>query len=346
MAFTVVVTDHDFADLEPEERVLRPLGARLQVLAGGDRGALAAALERADAVINQMVPLDAGLIAAMRRCLLIVRYGVGYDTIDVAAATEAGICVANVPDYGTQEVALHAVALMLALHRRLPVYDAALREGRWLKGRQAGAPIARMKGLTFGIVGFGRIGRAAAAHAASLGMHRLTYDPYVSRSSAMELGAVLVDYQTLLRQSDFVSFHTPLSPETRHLLGAPEIRQMKHSAIVVNTSRGPVVDTAALAAALHEGRLGGAGLDVFETEPLPPDHPIRTAPNTILTPHVAWYSTESTAALKRRVAEEVARAAQGDWPRSLVNPEVRPRARLGRPGPAAPARGQHLNTAE
>lgn len=328
MGFTAVITDHSFPTLEPEEQVLHPLGIQLEVLKAPDRHALKSALGRADAVINQSIPLDAELIGAMSRCLLIVRYGVGFDSIDLAAATHAGICVANVPDYGTQEVALHAISLMLAVHRRLLIYDAALRQGQWLSGPRVVPPIPRLKGTTLGIVGLGRIGRAVAAHAESLGMHRLTYDPYVSRSSAMEVGAVLVDYGTLLRQADFVTFHTPLTAETRHLLGEREIQQMKPGAVVINTSRGAVVDTTALAKALQGGRLGGAGIDVFEQEPLKPNHPLRTAPNTILTPHVAWYSEDATRTLKRRVAEEVARVAQGEWPRSLVNPEVRASARL------------------
>lgn len=328
MGFTAVITDHNFPTLEPEERVFRPLGIQLEVLRAPDRHALRSALGRADAVINQSLPLDAELIGAMSRCLVIVRYGVGYDSVDLTAATQAGICVANVPDYGTQEVALHAISLMLAVHRRLLIYDAALRQGRWLSGPQVVPPIPRLKGMTLGIVGLGRIGRAVAAHAESLGMHRLTYDPYVSRSSAMEVGAVLVDYGTLLRQADFVTFHTPLTAETQHLLGEREIQQMKPGAAVINTSRGAVVDTTALAKALQAGRLAGAGIDVFDQEPLKPNHPLRTTPNTILTPHVAWYSEDATRTLKRRVAEEVARVAQGEWPRSLVNPEVRATARL------------------
>ena len=328
MGFTVVITDHDFPNLEPEERVLRPLGIQLEVVNAGDRSKLRSAVGRADAVINQFAPLDAEVIAAMPKCLLIVRYGVGFDGIDIDAATQAGICVANVPDYGTQEVALHAISLLLAVHRRLVTYDSALRQGRWLKGPQVVPPIPRLKGLTLGIVGFGRIGRAVAAHADSLGMQRLTYDPYISRSSAMEVGAILVDYATLLRQADFVTLHVPLSAETRHLLGKQEISQMKPGAAVINTSRGAVVDTVALAAALQDGRLAGAGIDVFEHEPLKANHPLRAAPNTILTPHVAWYSEEATQTLKRRVAEEVARVAQGQWPRSLVNPDVRAHARL------------------
>lgn len=328
MGFTAVITDHDFPNLEPEERVLRPLGIELEVLKAADRHALRSALRRADAVINQFVTLDAELIGVMSRCLLIVRYGVGYDGVDLAAATQAGICVANVPDYGTQEVALHAFSLLLAVHRRLLIYDAELREGRWLKGPQVAPPIPRLKGLTLGIVGFGRIGRGVAVLAESFGLHRLTYDPYISRSTAIEAGAVLVDYRTLLRQSDFVTFHTPLTPETRHLLGEREIQQMKPRAVVINTSRGGVVDTAALANALRAGRLAGAGIDVFEQEPLKSNHPLRSAPNTVLTPHVAWYSEEATHTLKRRVAEEVARVAQGEWPRSLVNLDVRATARL------------------
>ncbi len=331
MAFLAVITDHDFPTLEPEERVLRPLGIRLQALSSQDRDHMRTALARADAVLNQFAQIDAETIAGMPRCLLIVRYGVGYDTVDVAAATQAGICVANVPDYGTQEVALHAVSLLLALHRRLPQYEAALRQGQWLRGPRVVPPLHRLRGLTVGIVGLGWIGRAVAAYVASFDVHCQAYDPYVSRRAANDAGAALVDYRTLLRQSDFITFHTPLTDETRGLLGEDELRMMKPGAIVVNTSRGPVVDTIAVAGALADGRLAGAGIDVFEEEPLPPDHPLRTTPNTILTPHVAWYSEESTLALKRGVAEEVARAARGEWPRSLVNPEVRETARLRRP---------------
>jgi len=328
MAFVAVITDHDFPSLAPEEQVLRPLGIRLEVLPSANRTDVKSILGRADAVINQFAELDAELIGAMSRALVIVRYGVGYDTVDVAAATRAGICVANVPDYGTQEVALHAVSLLLAVHRRLLQYDAAIRQGRWLKGAQVVPPIPRLKGLMLGIVGLGRIGRAVAAYAGPLGLHVLTYDPYISRSAAIDAGAVLVDYQTLLRQADFVTFHVPLTDETRHMLGDGEIELMKPGAVLINTSRGAVVDTGALARALHAGRLAGAGMDVFEQEPLRANHPLRSAANTILTPHVGWYSEESTLALKRRVAEEVARVAQGEWPRSLVNPEVKETARM------------------
>jgi D-3-phosphoglycerate dehydrogenase / 2-oxoglutarate reductase len=328
--FTVIVTDYNFPSLETEEGILRPLGIRLEAFRWADRATLTEVLSRADAVLNQAVPLDADLISMMSRCLLIVRYGVGYDGIDVEAATRAGICVANVPDYGTQEVALHAVSLLLAVHRRLSVFDAAVRRHRWPTGPEAVPPIPRLAGLILGIVGFGRIGRAVAAYAGSFGLRLLMYDPYVSAAAAQETGVVSADYDSLLRRSDFVTFHTPLTADTRHMLGERELRIMKPGAVVVNTSRGAVVDTGALAAALHSGRLAGAGIDVFEDEPIEASHPLRTAPRTILTPHVAWYSEGALQALQRSVAEDVARASRGEWPRSLVNPAVRPVARLGR----------------
>lgn len=330
MPFLAVITDHDFPNLDDEDDVFRPLGIEMRVANAKDRRALLAEVAAADALMNEYAAVDAEVIAAMPRCLAIVRYGVGVDTIDLQAATAAGICVANVPDYGTQEVALHAFTLVLAVHRRLRTYDAALRAGRWMPGPAVTPPVHRLRGQTLGIVGLGRIGRMLAAYAAPLGMQLLAFDPYLTRTAAAEAGATLVDYGTLLRQSDVVSFHAPLHTETRHLLGEEEISLLKPGAIVVNTSRGAVIDTAALARALREGRLGGAGLDVFEGEPLPADHPLREAPNTILTPHVAWYSEEARRALKRSVAEEVARVAQGEWPRSLVNADVRPHARLTR----------------
>lgn len=330
MAFVAVITDHDFPNLDEEEEVLRPLGIELRLANRNDRRAFLMEIAAADALMNEYAPVDAGMIGAAERCLAIVRYGVGVDTVDLDAATKAGICVANVPDYGTQEVALHAVSLMLAVHRRLRTFDAALRAGRWMLGPTVTPPIHRLRGQTLGLVGFGRIGRMVAGYAAPFGVHLLTYDPYVSRTAAGEAGATLVDYGTLLRQSDIISFHAPLGAETRHLLGEEELRMLKPTAIVVNTSRGGVIDTAAVARALREGRLGGAGLDVFEGEPLAADHPLREAPNTILTPHIAWYSEEARRTLKRSVAEEVARVARGEWPRSLVNTDVRSHARLTR----------------
>jgi D-3-phosphoglycerate dehydrogenase len=329
MPFLAVITGHDFPNLDDEEEVLRPAGIELRVADPKDRAFLAE-VAAADALMNEYSPVDAALIGAAQKCLAIVRYGVGVDNVDLEAATKAGICVANVPDYGTQEVALHAFSLLLAVHRRLRTYDTAVRAGRWMVGPAVTPPIHRIRGQTLGIVGFGRIGRSVAAYAAPLGVHLLTYDPYVSRTAAGEAGATLVDYATLLRQSDILSFHAPLGSETHHLLGEEEIRMLKPTAIVINTSRGAIIDTAALARALREGRLAGAGLDVFEREPLAADHPLRETPNTILTPHVAWYSEEARRALKRSVAEEVVRVSRGEWPRSLVNTDVRSHARLAR----------------
>ena len=320
--------EHTYSTLEPEERVLLPLGVKMISVDLRDPDRRRDALAEAHAVLSQLSPIDADMIRRMPRCLAIVRYGVGYDSVDVAAATEAGICVVNVPDYGTQEVALHALTLLLAVHRRIAHYDGDVRRRRWPRGPDVRPPIRRLSGRTLGIVGLGRIGKVLAGYAVPLGVHVLAYDPYITRTAAINAGAVLVDYGTLLRQSDFISYHTPLNEETRHLLGEAELRLVKRDAVVANTSRGPVVDTAALAAALREGRLGGAALDVFEEEPLGADHPLREAPNTILTPHVAWYSEEAQETLKRSAAEEVARVARGEWPRSVVNPEVRERARF------------------
>jgi D-3-phosphoglycerate dehydrogenase / 2-oxoglutarate reductase len=328
--FLAVVTDHDFPNLDDEEQILRPIGIELRVADRNDRRAFMAAVGAAEALLSQYAPIDAPMIAAAQRCLAILRYGVGVDTIDLDAATKAGICVANVPDYGTQEVALHALSLMLAVHRRLRVFDASVRGGRWIAGPTVTPPIHRLRGQTLGIVGFGRIGRTLGAYAAALGVHVLAYDPYITRTAAGEAGATLVDYGTLLRQSDIISFHAPLTDETRHMFGEQELRILKPSAIVINTARGGIVDTNAVARALREGRLAGAGLDVFEEEPLPANHLLREAPNTFLTPHVAWYSEEARRALKRSVAEDVARVARGEWPRSLVNPDVRSHARLTR----------------
>lgn len=270
----------------------------------------------ADALIIGFVPITARVMDALPRLRCVVRYGVGYETIDVPAAAARGIQVANVPDYCIPEVADHAMALLLALARKVIPLDASVRRGEWAT-LKAAKPAHRIEGQTLGLIGMGRIGSAVVRRALGFGMRVVAHDKYLSPERAQAVGATLVDFDTLLREADFISIHTPLTPETRHLINAETIDKMKPSAYLINVARGAIVDTLALADALQRGKLAGAALDVFEQEPLPDDHPIRNAPNVILHPHAAWYSEEAMIQLQVNAAEEVARALRGE---PLKNP--------------------------
>ena len=261
-----------------------------------------------------------------QRCKIIVRYGVGTDNVDVDAATEAGIIVGHVPAYCIDEVSTHAVALLLACVRHLVRTHQKMEKGHWEVNRDD--PIYRMEGRTLGLVGFGNIGQAVARKFSGWGVKLLAADPFVDASQVGRLGVKLVSFETLCAESDFVSLHCPLLPETRRLIDRRALGLMKPGAILINTARGPVVDSKALLEALDAGHVACAGLDVFEEEPLPPDSPLRSHPRVILTDHVAWYSEESQIQLQRTAAEEMVRVCTGGLPLSLANPQVL--RRLGR----------------
>jgi D-3-phosphoglycerate dehydrogenase len=275
-----------------------------------------AALERAtgaDAVLlGARFQFTAARLAKLERCRVIVRYGVGVDNVDLAAARAQGILVCSVPDYCVEEVATHAIALLLALHRQLIPY--AKRAATGQLGIDVAQPIRRLSTLTLGVVGFGRIGRETASRAAALGMRIVAYDPFLDESAIRTGGAEPRTLDALFAESDVVSLHVPLNDATRNLLDSVQIGLMKPGALLINVGRGGLVDEAALAGALASGHLGGAGLDVTTTEPLPSGHPLLSAPNTILTPHVAWYSTGAQRDLQVKAAEEVARVLRGEPP--------------------------------
>jgi len=251
-------------------------------------------------------------LASLKLCRVIVRYGVGVDNVDLAAATARGITVSCVPDYCVEEVATHAIALLLSLHRQLDAYSFRARGGQL--GIDGVHPIRRLSTLTFGVVGFGRIGRETATRAEALGMRILAYDPFLEDAAIRRFGAEPRPLDSLLAESDAVSLHVPLTEATRDLLGRDRIALMKTGALLINVGRGGLVDETALAEALASGRLGGAGLDVTSVEPLPPGHPLLSAANTILTPHVAWYSTGAQRELQVKAAEEASRVLRGQAP--------------------------------
>lgn len=315
--FVVAVTDSVFPNLDPEREVLAGLDVDLRVAQARTPAEVAEVARGADAVLNCYAPIPADVIAGLDRCRVIARYGIGVDTVDLAAATARGIPVTNVPDYCIDEVSDHALGLLLALARKIPYLDRAVRAGEWEMRRAI--PIRRIRGRTLGLVGFGKIPRALAPKAQALGLAVLATDPYVRAADAAAAGVRLVDFDRLLAESDFISVHAPLTGETRGMFGAAAFAAMKPTAYLINTARGPLIDHDALVDALRQGRIAGAGLDVTPIEPLPSESPLRRMENVILTPHTAFYSEESLRELQTKAAEEVARALRGEPLRSVVN---------------------------
>nr|WP_325249037.1 C-terminal binding protein [Amylibacter sp.] len=263
--------------------------------------------------------VTAAILDACPNLKLVVRYGVGVDNIDLAAATERGIYVANVPDYGAEnEVSEHALALYLAVQRRVVLRDQQLRAGGWGIGQAA--PIPSRENAVLGLIGCGRIGLETARKFRVFGFDRvLAFDPFLNPDTAKAANVDLVDLETLCKTADVINLHAPLTPQTRHIVDAAHIALMKPTTIVINVARGGLLDETALAQALTEGRLFGAGIDVFEQEPVAPDNPLLTAPNTTLSDHTAWYSERSVKVLQQNAAHEVLRVLRGGTPLNWVN---------------------------
>lgn len=305
--FKVLVSDQVFPDLTIERELLGAIGADLLVADGSAADVIRQGAD-ADALLNTYLPIDAQVISVLKRCRIIARYGIGFDNVDLAAAKTAGITVTNVPDYCVEEVAAHAVAMILSLLRKLPEADARLRAGGWgIEGLQ---PIPRISGLTFGLVGYGRIARQVAAVVQSLGAALVVHDPYVAAGPGMP---ALVSLEELARRSDVVSIHVPLTPETQGLVNRTFLDLLSPSAILVNTSRGKLVVLDDLVTALRTGRLAGAGLDVFDQEPVEVSR-IEGVPNLIVTPHLAYYSEQSLAELQRKATTQVVKVLSGAEP--------------------------------
>jgi D-3-phosphoglycerate dehydrogenase len=314
-----VITDHHYTDIGSATRVLEQAGVELVVGAcRGEDDALVLGRD-ADAVINQHVAISARMLDAWPRCRGVVHFGKGVDNIDVAAATERGIWVANVRDANRDEVSNHVLALLLAWARGLVAFDRDVRRGEW--SYRSAVPRHRLAGQVLGIVGFGDIGRALAAKAHGLGLTVLA----CSRHAVAADGVTWVALDELLRRADYVSIHVPLTPATAGLIGARELSSMKRSAFLINTSRGGVIDQKALVTALRARRIAGAGLDVTEPEPPAADDPLLALDNVILTPHAAWYSEESREHVTVQAAREVVRILHDEPPVSAVNAEVVPR---------------------
>lgn len=310
----VVALDDGYAAYDQEEALLGAEGARFEVRpCRRDEDAAAASVVDADVVLVRESPVSRRVIEAMTRCRAVIRYGIGVDNIDQAAARERGIMVANVPDYGTDEVSSQAVALALAVSRRIGLHDAEVRAGRWSTGVLQ--PMVRLRGRTLGLVGFGRIARMTLDKLAGFGFGRvLVHDP----KTDMPPGVERTDLDTLFAEADVISLHAPLNDHTKHMVDARRIALMRPTALLVNTARGGLVDTQALYEALRERRILGAGLDVFEQEP-PGAHPLFGLDNVVVTNHMGWYSEEAMRELQLKTAQEAVRVLRGEQPLHWLN---------------------------
>ena len=314
----IVVTDHTFPDLATEEAVATAAGATLVGAQTKDPARLAAAVADADAVITQFAPVNADVIGAMQRARAIVRYGIGVDNVDLAAARSHGIPVCNIPDYCIDEVADHTLAFILALTRQVPSQSRLVHDGEW---KLAAPPAAfrTLAGMTCGVVGFGRIGRGVVRRLVAFGGRVLVSDPVASADAISAIGAHAVPLQRLLTESDLVTLHCPSLPETKGMINASTLATAKPGLLLVNLSRGDLVDPDALVAALDSGHVAGAALDVFAPEPIPAGHPILGRSNVILAPHVASVSAAAVHRLRTTAAELAVAALQGGPLPSIVN---------------------------
>jgi D-3-phosphoglycerate dehydrogenase len=316
----VVVTDHLFASMDEERDLLARLDAELVEGQCREEAETLVLSRDADAILNTYAPITATVIGALEKCRVIVRFGIGVDNVAVDAATERGIMVANTSDYCIEEVADHAMAMLLACARGLFAGASVARQAAW--NFQQLPPLARIRGQTLGLLGVGRIGSAVAARANGFGLRVLAYDPFVKEEAIRQIQVERVDLERLLRQSDFVSLHCPLNAETFGLISDDAFMNMKPTAYLINVARGKIVDQAALCRALAARRIAGAALDVLETEPPNPDDPIVHMDNVIITPHSAWYSEQSRLDMRRRAVGQVISVLKGELPYSLVNREV------------------------
>ena len=317
---TVAVTDHLFPSMDDEARMFREMDAELVI--GQCRGEddVIALCRHADAILNTYARMTPRVIEGLERCKVIVRFGIGYDNVDVETATRCGIMVANTTEYCIDEVADQAMAMLLACARGLFPAGRIARDGTWELAKMP--VLRRLRGQTLGLVGIGQIGKAVAARAHGFGLRVLASDPYVDEAAARELGAELTDLDTLLAASDYVSVHVPLMPATEGMMNAEVFAKMKPTAFLINVARGRIVNQADLVSAVQRGGIAGAGLDVLEREPPEADDAVTDLDNVILTPHSAWYSEEARADMRRRAVGQVVSVLKGELPYSLINREV------------------------
>lgn len=322
-----------------ELEALAPV-ADIHEVKGGTEEEFIEGARDAEAIITTWgMRINKNIISNLKKCVVIGVGSVGVDMVDVEAATEAGIVVTNTPDIFIEEVADHALMLILAVARRVKEEDQLACGGEWFKGRPILTQIPRLWGQTLGLISFGNVARAVARRAKPFGFHIIAHDPYVTELKMTGEGVEPVSLRELLKRSDYISMHPPLNEETHHMLSTEDFKAMKNTAVIINTGRGPTIDESALIEALQNGEIAAAGLDVLETEPPDPDNPLLKMANVIITPHVASATARMWPETRRRVGREVALALTGRWPRSCVNPMVLPRVPLERWQPYPMERG-------
>ncbi|RSL35355.1 C-terminal binding protein [Salibacterium salarium] len=319
--FKVLVTDYTYDTLSPEKEVLATVDAELITAQCRTEEDVIEMAQGVDGIISQYAPISEKVIQSLDNCKVIARYGVGFDTIDVKAATEKGMMVSNVTDYCAEEVSNHAFALLLASARKIVQLHESVQNEKW--DAKIMKPVYRLSEQTLGLVGFGNIPQMLAKKAQAFGLDIITYDPFASADVAASMGVRIVELDELCHESDFISVHPPLNKHTQGMLSDDQFKKMKKEAFVINTARGPVIDEAALIRALQAGEIAGAGLDVLETEPISQDNPLLEMDNVILNPHAAFYSAESETELKQKTAQNVADVLQGNFPTYLVNLELK-----------------------
>jgi D-3-phosphoglycerate dehydrogenase len=317
-AKTVAILGTRYGNLAIEERMLRPLGVQLVESPGQSEAEIVRAAAGAQVIVCGGAPkITAAVIRQLPRLKAIIRSGIGVDTIDLAECTRRGVHVANIPDYCIEEVATHALTLILSWSRKLPMAQRTLESGRW--DIAALRPLQSSRDQVLGLLGFGRIARALCRMSRAIGFQVWANDPYIDKSRIQKSGAEPVSLKRLVRGADFVSLHLPLTAKTRHIINEERLREMKATAILINTARGELVDEKALQHALQTGRIGGAGLDVMEHEPPQSDHPLRLLQSAVITPHCAWYTERSQKALREKACAEVIRVLRRGVPKNVVN---------------------------
>ena len=309
MSTKVYVTDYEYATLEPEKRELNKIGAIMIPKQCKTEEDVIRECKDASGLIDQYAPITRKVMESLPDLKVVGRYGVGVNTIDVDAATELGIQVLNVPDYCMDEVSNQAISLMLACHRKLNILNSQVHHNGW--DYKIAKPIHRLQGQTLGLLGFGRIPKMVAQKAKAFGLNIIAYDPYVTPEVGLQYNVTILPLKDVLQKADIISVHVPLTKDTENLLNEQTLSWMKPEAIVINTSRGPLIDEKALYHALKDKKLGYAGLDVTVQEPIQKDNPLLTLDNVIITPHVAWYSEEAELELKTKVAQGVADVLSG-----------------------------------
>ena len=313
--FKVVLTDNIFPDLIIEREMLAAVDA--EFIEVNDAAKLKDACKDADAVVNTYLQMTPEIINGMEKCKLIIRNGIGVNTIDLDACNKKGIMVGNIPTYCLEEVATHTFALLLAVTRKITMLNDCVRNGIW--DVKNAIPIYSLRDKILGLVGFGKISHSVSEKAKAFGLKVIIYDPYVTDDTAREAGVQKVDLQELLVKSDYISIHCPLTPETKNLFNKETFKKMKNTAFLINTSRGPVVNEPDLVNALKGRQLAGVGLDVLEKDEVDINDPLLMMDNVIITPHAAWYSEESMVRRRVHTIESVISVLKGGEPESLVN---------------------------